>query len=127
MYVRTQKEAIEILEQAYAACSIVFGSKLSDAYLYGSYAREEQHEHSDVDIMILVDVDDEELAGFRNKVAVIASNLSLEQDITVSIMVKSAAQFNRYVEVVPFYANIINEGIKYADIIDNERFYYNRS
>ena len=47
-------------------------------------------------------------------VAEVSSDLSLEHDVTVSIAVKPAEQFERYREVLPFYQNVVNEGIRYA-------------
>lgn len=47
-------------------------------------------------------------------VAEIASDLSLEHDVTVSISVKSAELFEKYQNVLPFYQNVIREGVKYA-------------
>lgn len=34
-----------------------FKEKLTDCYLYGSYARGDYHKYSDVDIMMVVDLD----------------------------------------------------------------------
>ena len=49
-----------------------------------------------------------------NDVAMIASDLSLEHDITVSVAVKSLPQFQRYAEILPYYKNVLSEGIRYA-------------
>ena len=45
---------------------------------------------------------------------ILSSDLSLEHDITVSISVKPAEQFERLMNVLPFYQNVVREGIKYA-------------
>ena len=47
-------------------------------------------------------------------VAGVASTLSLDHDITVSVHVVPLAQFRRYADFLPFYQNVLKEGIRYA-------------
>ena len=42
------------------------------------------------------------------------SRLSLEHDITVSVTVKPLEQFRRYQTALPYYRNVVREGIRYA-------------
>lgn len=106
--------AIAILGEVCRACEPVFGSMLKDAYLYGSYARGDYHEESDIDILLAVDLDPTEISKYRNTIAAITSNLSLKHDITISVTVKPLEQFRRYSNVLPFYKNVIREGIRYG-------------
>ncbi|MBO4791161.1 MAG: nucleotidyltransferase domain-containing protein, partial [Clostridia bacterium] len=46
-----RNESIRIRDEAYALCREVFKEKLTDCYLYGSFARGDFDEDSDVDIM----------------------------------------------------------------------------
>ena len=110
----TQNQAVTILSQAYKMCSGIFSDKLSDAYLYGSYARGDYDDESDVDILITVDMAPEALAAFRRQVSAINSELSLEHDVTVSITAKPLEQFQKYSDILPYYQNVIREGIRYA-------------
>ena len=109
-----QSQALRILGEVYRACDPVFGSVLRDAYLYGSYARGDYHEESDIDILLTVDLEQPELSKYRNKIAEITSDLSLKHDITVSVTVKPLEQFQKYANVLPFYKNVIKEGIPYG-------------
>ena len=43
-----------------------------------------------------------------------ASTLGLDHDITVSVHVVPLAQFRRYADFLPFYQNVLKEGIRYA-------------
>lgn len=108
-----KNEAVKILNLAYEQCKRIFGEPES-AYLYGSYARGDYHSESDVDIFIAVRKTQEEISAHRMDVAKIASDLSLEYDVTVSIAVKPAEQFEKYQSILPYYQNVIKEGIKYA-------------
>ena len=108
----TQSQALTILGQVYQQCSQRFPFQIKDAYLYGSYARGDYHAESDVDILLTVDSDD--IAPLRKIVAGISSSLSLEHDVTVSVSLKPAVQFHRFSESLPFYRDVLKEGIRYA-------------
>ncbi len=52
--------------------SKLFGKRIKKIILYGSYARGDFNKNSDIDLMILTDLDDEELKKYRIKVREIA-------------------------------------------------------
>lgn len=110
----TQNQAILILNEVYISCDKIFNHKVRDAFLYGSYARGDYHSESDVDILLTVNMTIEEISKYRNSVAAVSSRLSLEFDVTVSVTVKPAEQFEKFAEVLPYYKNVLAEGIKYA-------------
>ena len=110
----TKNEAFEILASVYASCNQISGGKIHDAILYGSYARGEQNTESDIDILLTADLTQEQIASQRRAVSGVASTLSLDHDITVSVHVVPLAQFRRYADFLPFYQNVLKEGIRYA-------------
>lgn len=91
----------------------IFGDKCKKVVLYGSYARGEQELYSDMDIMILVDMDEEELRSYDDLVFDRTYELTLKHGILLSIMTKSEKHFLHWVNVLPFYANVRNEGIEF--------------
>ncbi|MBQ7565006.1 MAG: nucleotidyltransferase domain-containing protein [Lachnospiraceae bacterium] len=106
-------QAKDIFKKAYTANEQILG-EIKDAYLYGSYARGDFNDESDVDIILFVPLSQEEISEYRKEISKISSRLSLEHDVTVSVMVEPVDQLVRYAEILPFYQNIIREGIKYA-------------
>ena len=108
----TQQDALEILDEAMERVKGVFGEALINGYLYGSYARGDQDEESDVDILLTVDLTDEEIRKQSKAIVKLDSDLSLEHDITVCVTVKPYEQFIRFAEVSSFYKNVVYEGIK---------------
>lgn len=110
----TRNQAIDILGEVFRTCGSIFSNNLTDAILYGSYARGDYHSESDVDIMLTVDSNAENISSHRREIASIASELSLKYDVTVSITVKPLEQFQRFASVLPYYKNVIKEGIRYA-------------
>lgn len=109
-----QRQALQILKEVFDQCSPIFDNKITEAFLYGSYARGDYHAESDIDILLVVAVDSSSIASARNQLAAITSRLSLKYDITVSVAVKPSAQFIRYADVLPYYKNVLEEGIRYA-------------
>ena len=92
-----KNQAVEILSKVYDKCLDLFG-KIESAYLYGSSVPLEQSE----------------LSKHRMAIASISSDLSLDYDVTVSITVKPLKLFNQYCSILPFYQNVLREGIRYA-------------
>ena len=109
----TTNQAIEILGEVYRNSCNMFSS-IHDAYLYGSYARGDYNKESDVDILLIATLSENELPNYRSAIASVSSDLSLKYDVTVSITVKPLEQFQKFQNVLPYYQNVIKEGIRYA-------------
>ncbi len=89
----------------------IFGNRLVSVILYGSYARGDYDDESDIDIMLLVDMSQDDCQNYRDKITKLSSTLSLENDITVSIKVKDYNHFLQYKNLLPFYKNILDNGV----------------
>ena len=109
------RQALSILGEVYHACNQSFEKKITDAYLYGSYARGDYHEESDLDILLTVDVPPEELPPYRKTICKVCSDLGLKHDIFVSPAIESLQQFRQFQDTLPYYQNILREGIRYAE------------
>ncbi len=68
---------------------------------------------SDIDIMILTDLTDDEIVEYRGKVACTAFDIESNYDfeIYLSPLVKNIDKFNYWLEAMPFYMNIQKEGV----------------
>ena len=108
----SKNESMNILKEVCVLSKDIY--LIKDAYLYGSYARGDFNENSDIDILLTVDATADEISRRRFDIAKIASALSLKYDITVSVTVKPYVQFEKYKSVLPFYINVISEGVRYA-------------
>ena len=109
------KKALKIIKEVKELCGLLFGSKLKDIYLYGSYARGDYDSESDIDIMLTLDLTERQIYQYRDSLITIASDLSLKYDITVSILTRPVKVFYKYTEFIPFYQNVLNEGINYGN------------
>ena len=89
----------------------IFGDKLVSVILYGSYARGDYEDFSDIDIMALVDMDKMELGKHRRKVSSFSSNIGLEYDVLLCIKLQDKETFNKWQYDLPFFMNVKREGI----------------
>ena len=101
----------DIINQFILEISNLLGNRLKKVILYGSYARGDYDKNSDVDIMILTDLNDKEIIKYRMKVRDIACDIELDNDIIISPLVRNIDRFNERTNVVPFYMNIQKEGV----------------
>ena len=67
-----------------------------------------------MDILLTVNGNDEDIRRSNSQIAKIDSDISLEHNVTVSVTVRSSEHFERYADVLPFYKNVISEGIRYV-------------
>ncbi len=89
----------------------VFGDRAKKVILYGSYARGDYRGNSDIDVMILTDLDEEELIEYRDKLWDLAYDIELENNVILSPLVKNIDKFNYWLEALPFYMNVQKEGV----------------
>ena len=89
----------------------VFGDKLKKVVLYGSYARGDFDTESDIDVMIMVDMPPEELSKYRKLITYFCADMNVENSVFISPKLQSTQLFDKWKNVLPFYKNVINEGI----------------
>ena len=91
----------------------ILGERAKKIILYGSYARGDYNDSSDIDIMILTDLSDEEIVRYRNEILDYAYDIEWDNnfDITLSPLIKNIDKFNYWLEALPFYRNVQKEGI----------------
>ena len=87
------------------------GEKLDKVILYGSYACGDYDNESDIDIMVLADIPHEDCWGEYLKISKRVGYLDLEYDTLTSIHVTDCKTFYEYIDVLPFYMNVIRDGV----------------
>ena len=101
----------KILDEVSRKVQELLSGSLRDIILYGSYARGDYDDESDIDIMVLADIADEERRTWRHEISLISSAVSLENDITVCIILCNKALFEEHLPILPFYQNVMNDGV----------------
>ena len=110
----TQSQLNEILQKISLEAKEIFGSSLDSVILFGSYARGDYDEESDIDILILADVSSDRLSDYREHIDTLCGDLLWEYGIVISAIEKDTETYNRYSNILPFYKNIAKEGVKIA-------------
>ena len=87
------------------------GDRLDKVILYGSYAKGNYDEESDIDIMILADIPATEVNKLNRELGKLANNLGLEHDILVSLFIKDCETFYKFLPAEPFYKNVMKDGV----------------
>lgn len=99
-----------VMEFAHNVKSIL-GNSLKKIILYGSCARGDYHENSDIDIMILTTLTDEEIERLEVQIFDIAFDFQIDYGFDISVVVKNEEHFNYWLGVMPFYDNVVKEGV----------------
>jgi predicted nucleotidyltransferase len=105
-----KKQLDEIMMKILLFSEAIFGGALRAVILYGSYARGDYDDGSDIDVMVLADIDRDLLRPYADALVDKAWEVSMEYDTLVSISLNNAEHFHEWREDVPFYRNVWNEG-----------------
>ena len=89
----------------------ILKSNLSKLIVYGSYARGDYKENSDIDVMILTPLSKEEIEKIENRIFDLAFDLELESGFVINPGLENEAHYKYWLGAVPFYDNVEREGI----------------
>lgn len=103
----------QIIEEFTLKTKTILGNHLKQIILYGSYARGDFNKNSDIDIMILIDLNNKELEDYYEKIIELAYDIESKIDfkIHLSPLVKNIDKFNYWLDTIPFYMNVEKEGV----------------
>ncbi len=104
-------EMQNLISEYVTAVKKIYGQHLKQVILYGSYARGDYTKDSDVDIMLLVDLNETELDRFSDALSELGFDYNIEHDIWMMPIVKNKKTFLHWSDVYPFYKNVKTEGI----------------
>lgn len=102
----------EILREYVEDVHGLYGSRLKTIILYGSYARGNFKPDSDIDIMILVDLTEQEIVDKSHRLSDVTFEYNFDKDLKIMPIVKNADHFNKWLCAYPFYYNVKKEGIE---------------
>ena len=79
--------------------------------LYGSYARGDYRDDSDIDVMFLVDLSGDELEKTEFQVWDMTYDFNMDCGFDISTKMKNIDHFNYWKEDDAFFYNVDNEGV----------------
>lgn len=100
-----------LLTQYLSEIKKIYGTHLKYVILYGSYARGDYTPDSDVDIMLLVDLPQEETEVYSDALSELGYEYNVNHNIWMMPVVKNLQHFNQWVSAYPFYSNVRKEGV----------------
>lgn len=103
-----------ILKEYAKGLSEIIGNNLKQIILYGSYARDEQEENgevSDIDILILVDLNDDEIKILEKKIIEYSYGMDLKYNVLFSPIIENEIRYKDRINYMRFYKNIEREGV----------------
>lgn len=107
----TKQQFNDAIDKITTGVTEIMGDTLHSVLLYGSYARGDFNEESDIDIMILANVGSNELAPYRKRLNLLSSRTGLENDVMIAISLMDAQTVLTKCDAVPFYQNVLREGV----------------
>ena len=101
-----------VSQRVYTAAKDILGDKLDKVYLYGSYARGDFDEYSDIDYMIIIHLPQAEACAVGSDIYDRIADLDLTYDVIVSPITTGSEIFYRFLNAHKFYKNILDEGVE---------------
>ena len=105
-----QRELRIVMDDFVVECLKVFSNKLSDVRLFGSYARGDSNEDSDIDVMVILDMSDKEVRRSRLSICSIAAALELKYNVTISPVLYGKDEYDSR-KTFGFCRNVEMEGV----------------
>jgi len=92
----------------------IIGDELDKIIVYGSYARGDYRENSDIDIMVLTHLSEDKIREKEVELYDLAFDFQMDYLIDISVMLVATHTFEYWLGALPFYDNVNKEGIKIA-------------
>lgn len=90
----------------------LYGDHLKTVILYGSYARGDFRPDSDIDMMILVGLNEQEIKLEDRRLSTMTFEYDFDYDLNIMPIVKNIDHFNKWLRAYPFYYNVKKEGVE---------------
>ena len=106
------KKLENILKAFILGAVSIYGNHLKQVFLYGSYARGDNRDDSDIDLMLLVDLDEEEIKKLARSLSDFTFDINFDNDVEIMPVVKNKKFFEKWVRAYPFFNNVLKDGIE---------------
>ena len=107
----TQNTLKIVLDSVCERVRSVFGDSLTAVKLYGSYARGDYDEESDIDVMVIADISPDKREEYRDMLSDFIYDLDLRYGVLISLFIQDKSAYERFRDTYPFFLNVEREGM----------------
>lgn len=100
-----------LLEGYREAIEQILGNKLKRMILYGSYVRGDFKQDSDLDIMILADIQTEEVGNYSDRIYDVTYDFEVKYGMEINPVVQSIQTYEQWKNAYPVFRNIEKDGV----------------
>lgn len=108
----SQNDLQSIISKLRSDLERLFPGQRLDVILFGSYARADADEGSDIDLLFLVDASREDIAEKNWRIGEAAADALMDYGIVVSPIVENREYFRSNSRTLPFFRSIEREGVR---------------
>ena len=87
-------------------------NSLDSVIVQGSYARGDYSELSDIDVMLLVSLGEEDIKKISDQISDLAFDFMMKYGVDISPVITNTDHFNYWVDNLPYYRNVRDEGVR---------------
>lgn len=107
---KIEKRINQLISRINSELKKKFKEKLDKIILFGSYARGEYDNESDIDLLVLID--DEEPKKYNDEIVDFEVDLTIKYGVLPSIILRNTSYYNENKEIIPFFRDVTNEGVE---------------
>lgn len=108
----SQLEVRTIIAQLREKLANIFPQEQFDIILFGSYARHDADDESDIDVMFLVNSSRQTIQEKHWQIGEAAAEVLMDFGIVVSPVVENRAYYHANADLLPFFRNVQREGVR---------------
>ena len=103
---------LDIMQEFAKSVRKMLGNSLDSVIVYGSYARGDYSELSDIDVMLLVSLGEEGIKKISDQISDLAFDFMMKYGVDISPVITNTDHFNYWVDNLPYYRNVRDEGVR---------------
>lgn len=108
----SQLEVRTIIAQLREKLANIFPQEQFDIILFGSYARHDADDESDIDVLFLVNSSRQTIQEKHWQIGEAAAEVLMDFGIVVSPIVENRAYYHANADLLPFFRNVQREGVR---------------
>ena len=102
----------DVMQEFAKSVRKILCNSLDSVIVYGSYARGDYSEFSDIDVMLLVSLGEEGIKKISDQISDLAFDFMMKYGVDISPVMTNIDHFNYWADNLPYYRNVRDEGVR---------------